>query len=123
MKFTEQELERQRYANQIHELEQRVQELEGAMTTVVIQIGNSDNKLTQSEWAHYCAHMGRAVKGSVRQVHFSGGSDWDAPWQNACWVCEVDREQVDSLRREVSRCGKNFGQESVAVTFGQTEFV
>lgn len=90
------------------------------MVTAVVQIGNSDNKLTQSEWAHFAECMREAVSENVFRIHFSGGSDWDAPWQNACFVAEVNDEQVSGLVDAVTKCRKQFYQDSAAVTFGNT---
>ena len=91
--------------------------------TVVIQIGNSDNNLTQGEWANFAASMHQTISHCVFRIHFKGGSDWDAPWQNACWVCEVAREAVDKLKREVEACRKNYRQDSASMTFGETVFI
>lgn len=93
------------------------------MTTVTIQIGNSDNKLTQGEWAHFCEYIRGAISQNVYRIYFQGGSDWDAPWQNACWVCEVSPDQVEKLKQELTRWRTAFKQDSVAITFGETEFV
>lgn len=93
------------------------------MKTVVIQIGNSDNKLTQNEWAHYAEYMRSAIAANAVQVHFSGGSDWNAPWQNACWVCEVADVQLSGLTEAVRKCREQFEQDSAAVTIGETLLV
>lgn len=93
------------------------------MVTAVIQIGNSDNKLTQGEWANFAASMRLAVSENVHRIHFSGGSDWDAPWQNACWVCEVMDEQIDGLTKAVALCRRNYKQDSAAITWGDTALV
>lgn len=91
--------------------------------TVVIQIGNTDNKLTQNMWAHYIVYMRGAIEENAFRVHFQGGSDYDAPWQNACWCCEVLPEQIERLKEAVTACRKQFDQESAAVVFGTTEFI
>lgn len=93
------------------------------MSTVTIQIGNSDNKLTQGEWAHFVAEVGQVVNEYVFRTHFKGGSDWDAPWQNACWVCEVNGDNVEALKEWIGVRRRNYKQDSVAMTFGETEFV
>lgn len=92
-------------------------------TTVTIQIGNSDNKLSQREWSDYAGRMRLTISRNVDLVHFSGGSDWDSPWQNACWVCEVETAMIESLKKQIAHCRKNFNQDSVAVTYGETVMV
>lgn len=93
------------------------------MKTVTIQIGNSDNKLTQGQWANFAASMHEAISENVYRIHFKGGSDWDAPWQNACWVCEVRDEQMENLQVVIMTCRANHGQDSAAVTFGETVYI
>ena len=91
--------------------------------TVVVQIGNSDNRLAQSSWGHFCHATRNAVAKHCFEMHFSGGSDYDAPWQNACFVGEIDEEKVDELRKELKTIRASYGQESVAMICGETEFV
>ena len=96
------------------------------MKTITIQIGNSDDKLTQREWSNYVREMGDRVARYGGQIHFSGSSSPCAPWQNCCWVLEVARDattSVETLRAQVASVGKLFRQESVAFTVGETEFV
>lgn len=93
------------------------------MQTVVIQIGNSDNKLTQSEWADFIATVHDAVMCLSREIHFSGGSTWSAPWQNACWVCIADNDGAYSLRQAMRVACERYRQDSIAMTFGSTEMV
>lgn len=93
------------------------------MATVTIQIGNSDNKLTQQEWADFVSTMKGDVLASGVTVHFFGGSPTWERWQNAAWV--VDGSDVGLARLKLwvqERCGQ-FRQESVAWTQGVTEMV
>jgi len=90
------------------------------MLTAVIQIGNSDNRLTQGEWANFAASMHLTVSENVYRIHFRGGSDWDAPWQNACWVCEVSEDQIEPLVEDVKMCRLQFKQKAAAITWGDT---
>jgi hypothetical protein len=92
-------------------------------TTITIQIGNTDNKLSQSMWAHFCEAMKHAVRKHAQAVHFQGGSDWDAPWQNACWVAEVSVHHTAALEKELNTIRKAFQQDSAAITYGQTKFI
>ena len=92
-------------------------------STVVIQIGNTDNKLTQGEWSNFVHSMHTTIASNVYRIHFRGGSDWDAPWQNGCWVCEVTPDQVDALKASVAACRKAYRQDAAAFTAGQSEFI
>ena len=90
------------------------------MITATIQIGNTDNKLSQSQWAHFVADMKNAIEAHVYRIHFCGGSDWDAPWQNACWVCEVHDEVIDALTKAIKASRKRYKQDSASVTWGDS---
>lgn len=93
--------------------------------TITIQIGNSDDKLTQSRWASFCHEMYNTIINYVTQIHFSGCSQGDANWQNACWVivCNLTTEAFEEFKTEISAVGKRFEQQSVAFTVGETEFI
>lgn len=90
--------------------------------TVTIQIGNSDNKLTQTEWSHFCFFVDSAVKGWANEIYFHGFSVGDAPWQNACWVVSVDSNRTAQLKAALELTAEKFNQDSIAVTIGETEF-
>lgn len=93
------------------------------MKTVTIQIGNSDNKLTQERWSEFCKTVSvhAALAG---QVHFYGHSPGDARWQNACWVVVLkDDRAVRRLQLNLADIRQMFNQDSIAVTVGATLFI
>jgi hypothetical protein len=91
--------------------------------TICILIGNTDNKLGQGEWAHFCQYCRRAIEDIVSRVHFAGGPETSAPWQNYCWVCEIDVMMTRELKSKIASVRKSYGQDSVAVLVGETQFV
>lgn len=91
--------------------------------TAVIQIGNSDDKLTQVEWAGYCAQMHQEVLLICTHVHFFGGCATHDEWQNVCWVLEIEKDCIGALKRVVSAIRKTWRQNSAAITLGSTKFV
>ena len=93
------------------------------MVTATIQIGNSDNGLAQYEWSRFIHEMDERIAEHCTEVHFKGGSEYDAPWQNACWVVAVLDGGIDELCDAVKGCREIYLQESVAVTFGDTILV
>lgn len=93
------------------------------MKTVVILIGNSDGKLAQHEWATFAAEMHDAISRNATKTHFKGGSSWDAPRQNACWVAEASVERIERLLAEISEVRSTWRQDSAAVLIGDTQFV
>lgn len=92
------------------------------MKTVTIQIGNSDDKLSQVQWSSYVNAM-RSLIVQTGETHFAGGSNPDARWQNYCWVVNVPDEQLEILKSFVTDLRHSYFQTSVAVTVGETFFV
>ena len=90
---------------------------------VVIQIGNSDDKLTQKEWAQYNFHVTTMLHGFAIETHFAGASNGTASWQNACWVVVIPRDERESLFVNLRGIAKQFRQDSIAVMVGETEFL
>ncbi len=89
--------------------------------TLVIQIGNSDNKLTQQRWADFVAEVGFMLERLSPHKHFHGCSEGSQPWQNACWVFESDHG--GKIEKELSQLARKYDQDSIALTYGKTVFV
>lgn len=76
---------------------------------VYICIGNSDDKLTQAEWAQYVEAVDAALgvhrngnrwfASTAHRTHVHGR--WfaapDVPWQSACWCIEFDYDRKITL--------------------------
>ena len=90
--------------------------------TITVLIGNSDNKLSQAEWAEFYAHVDDAVNEHAKSVQFSGASNGAAPWQNACWVAVIDGGDPD-INHRLAVLAQNYRQDSIAVVPGHTYFV
>lgn len=94
------------------------------MTAIIVQIGNSDDKLTQQGWSHFYDCVDEYIHLHASQVHFSGLSDPKAKWQNAAWVFECSSPyDSNSIREFLIRVAKAFKQDSIAWTEGTTEFL
>lgn len=87
---------------------------------ISIQIGNTDNALTQQEWSEFCRRL-RAICEEHGTVHFSGGSPTDAPWQNYC-VC-LNIGTPTTLASLVTDLRVEFRQDSVAWLQGDVDFI
>jgi len=66
------------------------------MNTYVIQIGNTDDKLTQQEWYAFVCDVDAILLAYSTTTHFNGGSDSRAAWQNHCWVFQVEERSHDA---------------------------
>jgi len=93
------------------------------MKTVVVQIGNSDNKLHQADWARFVRRVGEIIREHAKAIHFFGGPENWAEWQKVCWVFDGEESGLDHLKSQLTEARKEFLQESAAVTVGETEFV
>lgn len=91
------------------------------MYTVTVQIGNTDNKLTQQEWSEYATNVVALVKHLAVETHFCGASEGTLPWQNLCIVVATMR--ADDMRAKLKAVAKTFKQDSVAFTVGKTEMI
>jgi len=91
------------------------------MKTVCVQTGNSDNKLTQTQWANFVQDLKFSVKDFG--IHFSGGSNCEEPWQNYCIVFEIDEKALSLLKVEWETLRKQYNQDSLAVLIGETVFL
>ena len=96
------------------------------MKTVTIQIGNTDNKLSQSEWASFCNSVHRAITfhthDIVDAIHFSAPSVGWADWQNAAWVFDITDDEGLQLWDRMKVLAGDFRQDSIAWTEGVTVF-
>lgn len=93
------------------------------MKTITIQIGNTDDKLTQKQWANFYADVNHEITQSRCNVHFSAPSPAQYPWQNACWVIEINHLNAPVLRQILSEIKLKYSQDSIAWTEGETQFI
>ena len=98
-------------------------EVENEVQTVIIQIGNSDDKLTQKEWSSFVYELRGLINFASKAMHFTGGSANDASFQNFCVIADVPKADFARLRRELSVLCRYYRQDSIALTTGATQFV
>jgi hypothetical protein len=89
--------------------------------SIVIQIGNTDNKLTQAEWSLFCADLAKVVTICCGQVYFSGHSLGDAPWQNHCVVTACN--DLGWLKVHLEDLCKKYRQDSIGLIVGSVAFI
>lgn len=91
------------------------------MSTLIIQIGNSDDKLSQKEWSEYISDVANVLY-NWSTIHFFGTSIGTAPWQNACWV--VEPNVTAEIQKRLTVIRKTYKQDSIAFTVAtKTEFI
>lgn len=60
------------------------------MKTVYVSIGNSDDKLTQKQWASFYAQVDAMIGLFADQVYGAWVSAPTSQYQNACWCFEIN---------------------------------
>lgn len=106
--------------------------------TVYVSIGNSDDKLTQAEWADFYTEVDATLRGYSEAVHGAWTSASTSRWQNANWCIEIqpdkilkirmpyDRRDVDTeslLRERLGQLAARYRQDSIAWAEATTEFI
>ena len=92
------------------------------MTTIAIQIGNSDDKLTQKQWAGFVLEF-RCLVEDMAQIHFWGASANYDPWQNLCCVANFYDNAIHTFKVRLTELRTKYQQDSAAVLIGETEFI
>lgn len=93
------------------------------MKTCVIAIGNTDNKLTQQQWAAYCADMEDFVDRYGTHTFAKTYAVSNSQYQNAVYVFSAEDDTVPFIRSRLSTAALSYGQESIALMVGDTEMV
>ena len=90
---------------------------------IFVEIGNSDGKLDQVDWADYCSDMAGLVNEWSETVLGMYYSLPHSEYQNACFHFFMDGNNFNEFEQDVSVLCNKYDQESVAVTQGDTVFV
>lgn len=100
---------------------------------VYVSIGNSDDKLSQKDWAGFVADVHDALWGNQRSrasvLHGAWLSRSDSPFQNACWCVEYGDSEKGilaalSARQRLTWAGKAYMQNTVTwAEVKDTEFL
>lgn len=93
------------------------------MTTVYVSIGNSDDRLSQSEWAAFAMEVQSRVSLDASRVHGYWTSSSVSPWQNACICADIPESTVPALKKELAVIGRRYRQDSIAWAVAKTELI
>lgn len=93
------------------------------MITLCVSIGNTDNKLTQYEWAKFVRAVGELLQCYETMRFFFGGSETYAPWQNVCWLVQVNDAQLPEIKASLSGIRELYKQDSAFVLWGAGELI
>lgn len=92
--------------------------------SIFIMIGNSDDKLPQSEWALFYAKAAQRIDSYALEIHGSWVSKTVDQWQNACWcIVPFSDDDAAALKRRMAELAHEFRQDSIAWAEATTEFI
>lgn len=81
---------------------------------VYVSIGNSDDKLSQNQWAVFFSCTALLLQRHAK-VHGQWASEPASAWQNACWCVEIETlTKAEFIKAELTRIAEDFRQDSVA---------
>jgi hypothetical protein len=94
------------------------------VTTVHAAIGNSDDRLTQTEWADYTRGFVVLVREHADEVFGEWFSHPTSPYQNACIGFAIEDAAAAALRTALTDLRRRFRQGSIAwAAAPSTEFL
>lgn len=99
------------------------EQLREPVITVYASIGNSDDKLTQAEWAEYIAGFIATIDHYADRIHGQWFSAPDSPFQNSCVCFEIEPDKKRGLAPELMKLVADYGQESIAWAEATTAFI
>lgn len=92
-----------------------------------IVIGNSDDKLSQSDWAKFQGDLdgvGERLEERGETVHGIWFSEAMSPYQNMCLCVTVqDDSTVEWLTNELAEIAAHYDQDSIAIQIDYPTFV
>lgn len=80
---------------------------------VYVSIGNSDDKLSQAQWAQFCmdVYAVLAAEGKLRGAWYSASNSM---YQNACWCVEIVLPVRDKMMGKLMTLAEKYKQDSIA---------
>jgi hypothetical protein len=95
------------------------------MITIYASIGNSDDKLSQCDWADYAEQFVDAITQACEQIYGVWFSESSSPFQNACVCFETgSRAAAEELQAKLTELREQFDQDSIAwAEVPETQFI
>lgn|SRR3982751_7044231 len=94
------------------------------LKTIYASIGNSDDKLTQKQWASFTDEFVQTVTDLSEQFFGVWYSESTSEYQNMCVAFEIGEGAERELRGQLTRLRTDYFQDSIAwAEVPQTEFI
>lgn len=85
------------------------------MSTVYVSIDNSDDKLSQRDWATFATTLFRYLRNAANHVHGEWYSSPESEHQNACIAVEFAPDaHLDTVRETLAQIAEEYEQEAIA---------
>lgn len=81
---------------------------------VYIGIGNSDDKLSQREWARFQLEVRQALRHHSCHLLGEWHSHPESMFQNACYAIDGDNAEVPELKGDLAALATVYRQEAIA---------
>ncbi len=85
------------------------------MKTVYVSVGNSDDNLTQQEWAAFLVMVSYQIRRWGGRTHGVWYSEPVSQYQNACWCFEIINDwSEEELKKALKNLAREYRQDSIA---------
>jgi zona occludens toxin (predicted ATPase) len=91
--------------------------------TVYVSIGNSDDKLTQRQWADFASDIDFIISDWAARILGRWVSDSVSEYQNACWGVQFFTKDIDTIKEALKEYRVKYNQDSIAWAVAETEFI
>lgn len=91
--------------------------------TVYVSIGNSDDKLSQREWADFIEAVRVEINNCNVTMHGIWFSSPTTPYQNACYCFDIDPWSASELKEDLACIAEIYRQDSITWAEAETEFI
>lgn len=94
-----------------------------AYKNIYVTIGNSDNKLSQLDWAEFCGKVDELVRAFAADMYGEFYALSNAPWQNACWSFSIHESVTTAAKINLGHLAREFKQDSIVWAEANVEFL
>lgn len=86
--------------------------------TLCVIIENTDDQLSQRQWAAYVSRLHRIMKMYSSKFRFNGGTDFTNESQLRCEIIKVRSDQLKYMMQELEMMGLEYDQDSISYMVG-----
>jgi len=91
--------------------------------TVIVLIGNSDNKLTQKDWHYFVSDVRTIIWIFEKETHFIGSTEPFSEYQSGCFVFEMEKDQLEAFKNRLLLVKARHKQNFISLIVGNTQLI